>query len=71
MAYIHSKRGIAHFVHGLATELAPLGIRANAIHPPNTNTAMLQSEPMSRSFRPDLEHRHEPTPSRFSACSRR
>ena len=56
MAYIHSKRAIAHFVHDLATELAPLGIRANAIHPTNTNTAMLQSEPMYRSFRPDLEH---------------
>jgi len=55
MAYIHSKRGIAHFVHDLATELAPLGIRANAVHPTNTNTAMLQSEPMYRSFRPDLE----------------
>ncbi len=55
MAYIHSKRGIAHYVHDLATELAPLGIRANAIHPTNTNTPMLQSEPMYRSFRPDLE----------------
>ncbi|MDR3664860.1 MAG: mycofactocin-coupled SDR family oxidoreductase [Mycobacterium sp.] len=55
MAYIHSKRGIAHFVHDLATELAPLGIRANAVHPTNTNTPMLQSEPMYRSFRPDLE----------------
>jgi len=56
MAYIHSKRGIAHYVHDLATELAPLGIRANAIHPTNTNTPMLQSEPMYRSFRPDLEN---------------
>jgi len=56
MAYIYSKRGIAHYVHDLATELAPLGIRANAIHPTNTNTPMLQSEPMYRSFRPDLEH---------------
>jgi NAD(P)-dependent dehydrogenase (short-subunit alcohol dehydrogenase family) len=43
-------------VHDLATELAPLGIRANVIHPTNTNTPMLQSEPMYRSFRPDLEH---------------
>ncbi len=56
MAYIHSKRGIAHYIHDLATELAPSGIRANAIHPTNTNTPMLQSEPMYRSFRPDLEH---------------
>ena len=55
MAYVHSKRAIAHFVHDLATELAPLGIRANVVHPTNTNTPMLQSEPMYRSFRPDLE----------------
>ena len=55
MAYVHSKRAIAHYVHDLATELAPLGIRANVVHPTNTNTAMLQSEPMYRSFRPDLE----------------
>ena len=32
------------------------GIRANVIHPTNCNTDMLQSEPMYRSFRPDLEH---------------
>ncbi len=55
MAYVHSKRAIAHYVHDLATELAPLGIRADVIHPTNTNTPMLQSEPMYRSFRPDLE----------------
>ena len=28
----------------------------NAVHPTNTNTDMLQSEPMYRLFRPDLEH---------------
>ncbi|OBI43325.1 mycofactocin-coupled SDR family oxidoreductase [Mycobacterium sp. E796] len=55
MAYIHSKRALSRYVHDLATELAPLGIRANVIHPTNTNTPMLQSEPMYRSFRPDLE----------------
>jgi SDR family mycofactocin-dependent oxidoreductase len=55
-AYVHSKRALANFVHDLATELAPLGIRANVVHPTNCNTPMLQSEPMYRSFRPDLEH---------------
>ena len=39
----------------LATELAPRGIRANVVHPTNCNTDMLQSEPMYKSFRPDLE----------------
>ena len=56
MAYVHSKRALSNYVHDLATELAPRGIRANVVHPTNCNTNMLQSEPMYRSFRPDLEH---------------
>ncbi|MGH3556882.1 MAG: mycofactocin-coupled SDR family oxidoreductase [Mycobacterium sp.] len=56
MAYVHSKRALSTYVHDLATELAPLGIRANVIHPTNCDTPMLQSEPMYRAFRPDLEH---------------
>ncbi len=55
-AYLHSKRLLSQYVHNLAAELAPRGIRANVIHPTNCNTPMLQSEPMYRSFRPDLEH---------------
>ncbi|OBI09540.1 3-ketoacyl-ACP reductase [Mycolicibacter heraklionensis] len=55
-AYMTSKRLIAQYVHDIATELAVRGIRANVIHPTNCNTDMLQSEPMYRSFRPDLEH---------------
>ncbi|UNB54731.1 mycofactocin-coupled SDR family oxidoreductase [Mycolicibacterium sp. YH-1] len=55
MAYVHSKRALSAFVHDLATELAPRGIRANVIHPTNCNTNMLKSDPMYRSFRPDLE----------------
>jgi SDR family mycofactocin-dependent oxidoreductase len=55
MAYVHSKRALSAFVHDLATELAPRGIRANVVHPTNCNTNMLQSDPMYRSFRPDLE----------------
>ncbi|MGV9408516.1 mycofactocin-coupled SDR family oxidoreductase [Nocardia sp. NPDC003693] len=55
-AYVHSKRALSAYVHDLATNIAPLGIRANVIHPTNVNTPMLQSEPMYRSFRPDLEH---------------
>jgi SDR family mycofactocin-dependent oxidoreductase len=55
-AYLHSKRLLSQYVHNLAVELAPRGIRANVIHPTNCNTDMLQSEPMYKSFRPDLEH---------------
>lgn len=54
-AYLHSKRALSTYVHDLATELAPRGIRANVIHPTNCNTDMLRSDPMYRSFRPDLE----------------
>ncbi len=56
MAYVHSKRALSNYVHDLATELSAVGIRANVVHPTNTNTTMLQSEPMYRSFRPDLEN---------------
>ena len=56
MAYVTAKRLLSQYVHDLATELAPRGIRANVIHPTNCNTPMLQSDPMYRSFRPDLEN---------------
>ncbi|WP_099024421.1 mycofactocin-coupled SDR family oxidoreductase [Mycolicibacterium palauense] len=56
MAYMTSKRLLSQYIHDLATELAVRGIRANVIHPTNCNTNMLQSEPMYRSFRPDLEN---------------
>ncbi|WNG85993.1 mycofactocin-coupled SDR family oxidoreductase [Mycobacterium sp. ITM-2016-00317] len=56
MAYMVSKRMISSYVHDLATELAVRGIRANVIHPTNCNTDMLQSPPMYKSFRPDLEN---------------
>jgi SDR family mycofactocin-dependent oxidoreductase len=55
-AYLHSKRLLSQYVHNLAAELAPRGIRANMVHPTNTNTPMLQSAPMYKSFRPDLEN---------------
>ncbi len=55
-AYLHSKRLLSQYVHNLAAELAPRGIRANVVHPTNCNTPMLQSEPMYKSFRPDLEN---------------
>ncbi|PXW24608.1 mycofactocin-coupled SDR family oxidoreductase [Nocardia sp. 348MFTsu5.1] len=55
-AYVYSKRALTDFIHNLALHIAPEGIRANVIHPTNCNTPMLQSEPMYRSFRPDLEH---------------
>lgn len=62
MAYVTAKRLLSNYVHDVATELAPRGIRANVIHPTNCNTDMLQSGPMYQSFRPDL-----PNPKREDA----
>jgi SDR family mycofactocin-dependent oxidoreductase len=54
--YSHSKRAVARFVHDLAKILGPQSIRVNAVHPTNCDTDMLQSAPMYRLFRPDLEN---------------
>ncbi|MFD4354336.1 mycofactocin-coupled SDR family oxidoreductase [Nocardia sp. NPDC058518] len=56
IAYVVAKRGLSEYVHHLALHIAAQRIRANVIHPTNCDTPMLQSEPMYRSFRPDLEH---------------
>jgi len=53
--YSFAKRTIVELVGDLARVMAPQFIRVNAIHPTNTNTAMLHSEDMYRVFRPDLE----------------
>lgn len=54
--YMAAKRMLSEFVHELARNLAPRNIRVNAVHPTNVNTDMLHSDPMYRSFRPDLEN---------------
>ncbi len=56
VAYMVAKRLLSQYIHEIATHLAASNIRANVVHPTNTNTPMLQSEPMYRSFRPDLEN---------------
>jgi SDR family mycofactocin-dependent oxidoreductase len=56
LGYSFAKRSVAGFVNDLALALAPRRIRANAVHPTNTNTDMLNSDPMYRVFRPDLEN---------------
>jgi SDR family mycofactocin-dependent oxidoreductase len=52
--YTHAKRAVARFVHDLAFQLGPLGIRANVIHPGNVETNMLLNDDLYRVFRPDL-----------------
>ncbi|MCD0452946.1 mycofactocin-coupled SDR family oxidoreductase [Actinocorallia sp. API 0066] len=54
--YSYAKRALSEFIHEMARNLAPRMIRANAVHPTNCNTDMLNSEPMYRAFRPDLEN---------------
>jgi SDR family mycofactocin-dependent oxidoreductase len=56
VGYMVAKRMLSQYMHELARNLAPRGIRVNAVHPTNVNTPMLHSEPMYRSFRPDLDH---------------
>ncbi|OBI11866.1 mycofactocin-coupled SDR family oxidoreductase [Mycobacterium sp. E2497] len=53
--YSYAKQLVDSYTLQLATQLAPQSIRANAIHPTNVNTAMLNSDPMYRQFRPDLD----------------
>jgi SDR family mycofactocin-dependent oxidoreductase len=53
--YNLAKQLVDRYTRGLAMQLAPLSIRANAVHPTNVNSPMLNSEPMYRTFRPDLE----------------
>jgi NAD(P)-dependent dehydrogenase (short-subunit alcohol dehydrogenase family) len=54
--YTHAKRAVARLVHDLALALARHSIRVNAVHPGNTDTAMLQNDAMYKTFRPDLDH---------------
>jgi NAD(P)-dependent dehydrogenase (short-subunit alcohol dehydrogenase family) len=56
MGYMVAKKMLSEYVHELARNLAPLKIRANVVHPTNVDTNMLRSDPMYRSFRPDLEN---------------
>jgi SDR family mycofactocin-dependent oxidoreductase len=54
--YTFAKKALAHYVHELSLQLAPSMIRANAVHPTNTNTDMLHSKPIYEQFRPDVEN---------------
>jgi SDR family mycofactocin-dependent oxidoreductase len=53
--YSYAKQLVDSYTLQLAAQLAPQSIRANVVHPTNVNTSMLNSAPMYRQFRPDLE----------------
>ncbi|ABW13852.1 short-chain dehydrogenase/reductase SDR [Parafrankia sp. EAN1pec] len=54
-AYNTSKHGLTGLVGSLAIELAPAGIRVNAIAPGSVSTRMLLNENVFRVTRPDLD----------------
>lgn len=54
--YSYAKQLVDSYTRQLAGQLAPSSIRVNVVHPTNCNTPMLNSEPMFRQFRPDLEN---------------
>jgi SDR family mycofactocin-dependent oxidoreductase len=54
--YKYAKLALAHYVHELATVLAPERIRVNAVHPTNVDTPMLQNDSIYRQFRRDLDN---------------
>jgi SDR family mycofactocin-dependent oxidoreductase len=54
--YQYAKLQLSEFMHEIARNVAPRMIRANVVHPTNCNTNMLNSAPMYRAFRPDLEN---------------
>jgi SDR family mycofactocin-dependent oxidoreductase len=56
--YSWAKRAVALLIHDLALQLAPRGIRANAVHPTNVNSDMLHNQGVYKVFRQDLA---EPT----------
>ncbi len=54
--YTYAKIQLSEFMHEIARNVAPRMIRANVVHPTNCNTNMLNSEPMYKAFRPDMEN---------------
>jgi SDR family mycofactocin-dependent oxidoreductase len=54
--YSYAKRALSEFMHEVARNVAHRMIRANVVHPTNCNTNMLNSDPMYKAFRPDLEN---------------
>lgn len=54
--YNLAKQMVDEYTKSLAAVLASESIRANVVHPTNCNTPMLNSDPMYKQFRPDLEN---------------
>lgn len=56
-AYAAAKHGVIGLMRTLAIEMAPRGVRVNAVCPTNVGTDLLHNEAMYRLFVPDAAHR--------------
>ena len=65
--YVAAKHGLIGLTKTLAQELAPHGIRVNAISPTQVDTDMIQNDMIYRLFVPDAKH---PTREQFREASR-
>lgn len=54
--YVAAKHGVVGLAKNLANEVAPMGIRVNAVAPTNVETIMLKNPGVYKMFRPDLEN---------------
>jgi SDR family mycofactocin-dependent oxidoreductase len=55
VSYVASKHGIIGLMRALAKELAPHGVRVNAVLPGNTDTGMMQNDAARGLYMPDIE----------------
>jgi len=65
--YVSSKHGLVGMVRVLARELAPAGVRVNAVLPGNTNTPMFNNETVRKLYVPEEP---DPTEEQFLARAR-
>jgi (+)-trans-carveol dehydrogenase len=61
-AYVTAKHGLVGMVRVMAKEMAPSGVRVNAVLPGNANTPMFNNEGMRRLYVPEVE---EPSEEQF------
>lgn len=64
--YVAAKTGVIGLMRTISIELAPYGIRANAVSPTNVNSDMIQNEALYRLYLPDVEN---PTKEQFAAAT--
>ena len=69
-AYAASKHGVVGLMRTLAVELAPEGIRVNAVCPSNVGTDIIHNESTYQLFRPDGERDEEALREAFTTVNK-